>query len=661
MFLRAARQTATKSCLSPLSRFSKQFFMKGQHLNYLRCSTLPVTRQFSFLTTLRDKLFQDSKTINETGGMFCWQCEQTMDAAGCTKLGICGKTPEVAALQDLLIQICKGCALIAEECTQMGIPVEEANDFIIDALFATITNVNFDPSKLKKYLDDGVKMRCHLEKEYLECCSHRNITPVSFQGCDGAVEPSCPASTAPSDGTAPASCKEAEPLSLEEYIQLGKNSNFANRFDEDGKTVVGLQETILYGLKGMAAYYHHARVLGARSEEVEAFIRHSLAFMSGPDAARLPDLLHMALETGRHNLKTMELLDGAHTRTFGNPVPTPVLTTPHPGPAILVSGHDLQDLQDILYQTKDLGVNVYTHGEMLPAHGYPGLKDEYPHLIGHYGTAWQNQRKEFAAFPGPIVMTTNCIMPPRKKDTYSSRLYTKHVVGAPHCPHLDSNSYGDVIRTAIEIGGFKPEECPESEEHKYTVGFGHHAVLSLADTILSSISSGDISRFFVIGGCDGSEKERNTFTQLAENLPQSAVVLTAGCGKYRINHLNMGKTEKGIPRLLDCGQCNDSFSAALIAIKLAEALNCSLQDLPLDFAISWFEQKAVAVLLTLLHLGVRDIKLGPELPAFLTDEALGVLHEKFGLSKISEDVCQVFNLDPKQAYLSKEKVSVVTS
>lgn len=394
--------------------------------------------------------------------------------------------------------------------------------------------------------------------------------------------------------------------------------------------IESLQKILLYGLKGMAAYKHHARRLGKTDPEVEAFIEEALFATVTNVNFDMESLLEMVLECGRMNLRTMELLDAGHVETMGKPQPVDVVEGIQEGPGILITGHDMVDLLDLLEQTKDTGIKVYTHGEMLPAHMYPRLK-AYPHLAGHYGGAWQKQRMEFEAFGGPVLATTNCVLIPAPVHTYLDRLYTTRATAVPGATRIKNNDFSAVIAKALECGPLKPTETVTR-----TVGFHHSVILGIADKVVEAVKSGQISHFFVIGGCDGAEPGRNYFTDFARSTPEDSIILTLGCGKYRIRELEYG-TVAGLPRLLDMGQCNDAYGAIQVALALAKAFDCGVNDLPLTLCISWFEQKAVAVLLTLLHLGVKGISLGPALPAFVTPNVLNVLSEKFDLKPIGKD------------------------
>jgi len=395
--------------------------------------------------------------------------------------------------------------------------------------------------------------------------------------------------------------------------------------------IAGLQDTLVFGLKGIAAYAHHARELGYRDEQVDAFMHDALFVTLTNVNFNLERHIEMVLKCGEMNLRVMELLDKAHVEHFGVPQPTKVFTGLKPGHSILISGHDLLDLEELLKQTEGMGINVYTHGEMLPAHAYPELK-KYPHLVGNYGTAWQNQRREFEAFPGPIVMTTNCVMPLTPQNTYGDRIFMRSITGLEGATHLPDRDFSAVIAKAKEMPPVT-EEVPG--KYTLTTGFHHEAVLGLADKIIAAVKEGKIRRFFVVGGCDGAKPGRNYYTELAQKIPQDCVILTLACGKYRFNHLEFGEID-GIPRLLDIGQCNNAYSGIRIALALAEAFKCGVNDLPLSFILSWYEQKAVAILLTLLHLGIKNMRIGPSAPAFLTPNVLKILNEKYGLQLITD-------------------------
>lgn len=497
--------------------------------------------------------------------MFCYQCEQTACGRGCTSIGVCGKKPECSAAQDLLLELTKKYAANPASKAQL----------LADALFTTVTNVNFDT--------DNIFKMCQLV------------------------------------------AKE-----IPEKIPKDKNEllEYAKTFQRNGNDGQELTELIIYGLKGLAAYRHHAARLGLIDTNVDNFVRSALHKLNQQQSS-LEELLTLAMETGKQNYRIMELLNEGHIARFGVPTPTQVRVTPVAGKAILISGHDLDDLEALLKLTQNKGINIYTHGEMLPAHGYPELK-KYPHLIGNYGGAWQDQQREFENFPGAILMTTNCIQKPQ--ESYSERIFTTGLVEYPGVKHLKNGDFAPLLDSALAAKGFTPEDA--KDEKHITVGFGHHAVGSVAPAVVEAVKTGKIRHFFLVGGCDGIKSGRNYYTQLAEQIPNDCVILTLACGKYRFNKLEFG-TINGIPRLLDVGQCNDAYSAIRIALMLAEAFNCGVNDLPLTIILSWYEQKAVAVLLTLLALGVKNIKLGPSLPAFVSPEMLNILSNQFGIAPIS--------------------------
>jgi hydroxylamine reductase len=537
--------------------------------------------------------------------MFCFQCEQTRDVKGCTTVGVCGKTPDVAALQDLLVYADKGISMYAKKLREMNIKDHEIDIFILKSLFATLTNVNFDADRFVQYLNSAEKLLNKARTMYEEACMKQGKVPERLSG--------------------PAQFKLADKTDVEKMTEQGNEVGIKPRQVKYGNDVVGLQELITYGLKGAAAYAEHAEILGKESDVIYTMVHDVLDFLARENAT-VEEYLGMAMKVGELNLKIMEILDAGATEQFGHPTPTRVPIHAVKGKCILVSGHDLKDLEMILKQTEGTGINVYTHGELLPGHGYPGLK-KYKHLVGNYGGAWQLQKLEFSAFPGPIVVTTNCIIEPKKG--YKDRIFTRNVVGWPGVKHIQGNDFSEVIKIAKDMKGFEQDEKP-----KYvTVGFGRNAVLGVADKVVEAVKSGAIKHFFLIGGCDGAEGERNYFKDMALNAPKDTVILTLACGKYRFNKYDFGDIG-GIPRLLDVGQCNDAYSAIQIASGLAKAFNTDVNGLPLSFIVSWFEQKAVAVLLTLLHLGIKNIHLGPHLPAFCTPTMLSILQEKFQLRGI---------------------------
>ncbi len=531
--------------------------------------------------------------------MFCYQCEQTAKGSGCTVAGVCGKDAKTAALQDLLIHATKGVAMYAHRARQKGAVSYEADALVEANLFTTVTNVNFDAeriaARIRKTSDARDKARdlCHTA----EASSEDLGGPATWQ----------PAAR------------------LEDLVVQGEKLSLQARMRELGQETVGLQELVLYGLKGAAAYAYHARELGVADDGVSAFFHEALSLLAGPASA--DELVPLALRVGEVNLRAMEMLDQGHTETFGHPVPTPVRVTPVKGKAILVSGHDMKDLKALLEQTRGTGVNVYTHGEMLPAHGYPDLK-RHAHLVGNYGGAWQDQRREFEVFPGAILMTTNCIQAP--KESYKDRIFTAGLVAWPGVAHIEGRDFSPVIEAARAQSGFD-EDSPEKA---IMVGFGRSAVMGVAGDVVAAVKRGDIRHFFLIGGCDGAKPGRNYYTDFARAVPEDCLILTLACGKYRFNKLEFGSIG-GIPRLLDIGQCNDAYSAIKIASALAEAFDTDVNGLPLTLVLSWYEQKAVAILLTLLYLGVKNIRIGPSLPAFVTPSVLEVLSKQFGLRPIT--------------------------
>ena len=536
--------------------------------------------------------------------MFCYQCEQTAKGTGCTIQGVCGKSPEVAALQDVLVHALKGLSQAAHRARPLGIVDHEADVFLTEGLFATLTNVNFDPSVFQRYIAKAAALRDRLWAQYQETSRRAGTEPEA---------PSGPAGFRPA-------------ADLEGLIAQAKDVGIERRRERFGDDVAGLQELITYGLKGAAAYADHAQILGKSDDAVFAQFHALLDFVAcEPTDAQA--LTAKALETGALNLKCMELLDAANTGAYGHPVPTKVRVTPVKGKAIVVSGHDLKDLEEILKQTEGKGINVYTHGETLPCHGYPGLK-KYKHLVGNYGSAWQNQQKEFAAFPGAILMTTNCMM--RPQESYRERIFTSGVVGWPDVTHIVGRDFTPVIEAALAAPGF----AADGPEQSITVGFGHNAVLGVADKVIAAVKSGAVRRFFLIGGCDGAKPGRNYYTELAQRVPKDCIILTLACGKYRFNRLEFGEIG-GLPRLLDMGQCNDAYSAIQVAVALAKAFDTDVNSLPLSLVLSWYEQKACAILLTLLHLGIKNMRLGPSLPAFVTGPVLKVLVDNFNVQPIT--------------------------
>lgn len=534
--------------------------------------------------------------------MFCSQCEQTAAGEACYKWGACGKSPEVDALQDLLIYTLRGLGQVALAARQVGTVSREVDAFTCETLFSTLTNVDFDAQRFIEYINRSVALRDALKAQVRTIAPHLAIPegPATFE----------PAQT------------------LEGLVQQGKDVEFEFISKAGRNTdIFSLKLTILYGIKGIAAYAYHAGHLGHEDPAIGAFLHEALASLDSQELS-LEDWVGIALKVGEINLLAMQLLDAANTGTYGHPVPTPVPLGAKQGKAILVSGHDLKDLEELLKQTEGKGIYVYTHGEMLPAHGYPGLKQKYPHLYAHYGTAWQNQTKEFPAFPGAIVITTNCLMPPH--DSYKDRVFTLGPVGWPGVTHLDSRDYAPVIALAQAMPGFAEDE----DRGSVTTGFARNAVLGVAGVVIEAVKRGEIRHFFLVGGCDGAKPVRNYYSELVEKVPQDCVVLTLACGKFRFFDQEMGDIH-GIPRLMDVGQCNDAYSAVQIALALANAFEVGVNDLPLSMILSWYEQKAVAILLTLLYLGIQNIRLGPTMPAFISPNVFKLLSEKYGLKAIT--------------------------
>ena len=533
--------------------------------------------------------------------MFCYQCEQTAGGKGCTKMGVCGKTPEVAALQDLLIYQIKGISCYAKEIIEKGKNVDkDIVRFIENSLFTTLTNVNFDADVHIELLKESQKIKEKLRKEVGKIKNDTDHATYNLSSTRA------------------------------EMLEDAKKAGIM--YDQDlDPDIRSLRQTILYGLKGISAYGHQARELGYYDDEVDNFYVRALEATTD-DNLSVEELIRWTMRTGDMSIAVMKKLDEANTKTYENPSPHKVNIHIKKGPFIIVSGHDLKDLEMLLEQTEGKGINIYTHGEMIPCHGYPGLK-KYPHLIGNFGGAWQDQQKEFDNIPGCILMTTNCLMRPR--ETYKDRIFTTSVVGWDGVKHIEKDKNGkkdfsEIINKALELGGYEEDEEP----HEILVGFGHNATLSNAETIVNAVKEGKIRHFFLIGGCDGARPGRNYYTEFAKKVPDDCVILTLACGKYRFNKLNFGEVA-GIPRLLDVGQCNDAYSAVRIATALADAFGTDVNGLPLSLIISWYEQKAVADLLALLSLGIKGIYLGPTLPAFLSPNVLQYLVDTFDLRLIS--------------------------
>ena len=544
--------------------------------------------------------------------MFCFQCQETTKNQGCTVRGVCGKTDDVAHLQDLLIWLLKGMSFYGVKAREVNASDPEADLFVAQSLFSTITNVNFDPERFVPLVDKALALRDRLKARFLK----------AYQQAHGRAfsEPLPEMATwVPEKGD------------VDEFVQKGATVGVIAdpNLDED---VRSLRQLLTYGLKGLAAYTDHAYILGHYNDDLLAFLQKALVATTDEDALA-DDLVGMVFKCGEMGVQAMALLDQANTSTYGHPEPTQVNIGVREGPAILISGHDLRDLDELLQQTEGAGVNVYTHGEMLPANAYPAFK-KHPHFVGNYGGSWWHQQEEFEKFGGAILMTTNCIVKP--KESYRDRIFTTGLVGWPGVPHIPDRQDGGqkdfdpVIAKALESGS--PQEL---EQGTIPAGFAHAAVLGVADKVVEAVKSGAIKRFVVMAGCDGRHKTRQYYTEMARSLPRDTVILTAGCAKYRYNKLDLGSIN-GIPRILDAGQCNDSYSLVVIAQKLAEVFGLSdINDLPISYDIAWYEQKAVIVLLALLSLGVKKIRLGPTLPAFISPNVLKVLVEKFDIKPIT--------------------------
>ena len=537
------------------------------------------------------------KEKNMENKMFCYQCEQTAGCTGCTgNTGVCGKSANTARLQDELTGALIGLARATEGNEQLV--TEEMNQLVLEGLFTTITNVNFNDETLKLLIDKIEDTK-------------KKLVPNCFTCSD--------------------SC--------------GRNNNFdMNTLWTTDEDIRSLKSLILFGIRGMAAYAYHASVLGYTDETISKFFYKAL-FAVGMKDWGMDELLPIVLEVGEVNLRCMELLDQANTTTYGTPVPTTVPLTIEKGPFIIITGHDLKDLQLLLEQTKDKGINIYTHGEMLPAHAYPEFK-KYSHLKGNFGTAWQNQQKEFDNIPGAILYTTNCLMP--VKPSYADRVFTTEVVSYPEMVHIgEEKDFTPVIEKALALGGYTKDQHMTGINGgmQVTTGFSHGTVLSVADQVIEAVKNGDIKHFFLVGGCDGARVGRNYYTEFVKQSPADSIILTLACGKYRFNDLDLG-TIGGLPRIMDMGQCNDAYSAIKVAIALAEAFECDVNELPLSMVLSWYEQKAVCILLTLLYLGIKNIHIGPTLPAFISPNVLNFLVENYGLSPIGtpeEDIKKLLN------------------
>jgi hydroxylamine reductase len=531
--------------------------------------------------------------------MFCYQCEQTAKGEGCTKIGVCGKQGDVAALQDLLVFALRGLALNAVEGRKVGVSDHEVNVFTCKAMFSTLTNVNFDPGRLADLVVKTAQLRDELGRK--------------LRAAGGTVDASQPSVAFQPEKSLEAMVAQGEKVGLKSDPSVNAD-------------ILSLEHILLFGIKGISAYADHAAILGQEDDAVYAFIQEGLA-AGLQSELQLNDWLGLVLKCGEMNLRAMELLDAANTGTYGHPTPTRVPLGPKKGKAILVSGHDLRDLEELLKQTQGKGITIYTHGEMLPTHAYPGLK-KYDHLHGHYGTAWQNQARDFSEFPGAILMTTNCIQRPQA--AYKDNIFTCGLVGWPDVPHITDRNFAPVVERALALPGFTEDGNGKS----VMVGFGRNTVMSVAETVINAVKNKDIRHFFLVAGCDGAKPGRNYYTEFVEKVPKDCVVLTLACGKFRFFDKDLGEI-LGIPRLLDVGQCNDAYSAIQIAIALSKAFNVGVNELPLSLILSWYEQKAVAILLTLLYLGIRNIRLGPSFPAFVTPNVLDVLVKNFNIQPIT--------------------------
>ncbi|MBN2864112.1 MAG: hydroxylamine reductase [Bacteroidales bacterium] len=546
--------------------------------------------------------------------MFCYQCQETAKGTGCTIAGVCGKNEKVANMQDLLIYVLKGISIFSTKARALGIEKDEVNKFVFDGLFMTITNANFDQDRFVSSIREGLKLREIIKAEYIAAGGK-----VSENLHDSATWTG---------------------NSVEEFEAKNISVGVLSEKNED---IRSLREMIIYGLKGIAAYAEHAYNLGFKDESIYKFIQETLVATTD-NSLTADQLTTLVLETGKNGVAVMALLDKANTSTYGNPEITKVNIGVRNNPGILISGHDLRDMEDLLKQTEGTGVDVYTHSEMLPANYYPAFK-KYKHFVGNYGSSWWKQKEEFETFNGPVLFTTNCIVPPRKDASYSDKVYTTGSAGFPGFKHIEERPEGGQKDFSEIIAHAKKCKPPvEIEKGEIIGGFAHNQVLALADKVVEAVKSGAIRKFFVMAGCDGRMKDRTYYTEFASALPEDTVILTAGCAKYRYNKLPLGDIN-GIPRVLDAGQCNDSYSLAVIALKLKEVFNLKdINDLPIAYNIAWYEQKAVIVLLALLYLGVKNIHLGPTLPGFLSPNVAKVLVEKFGIAGIGtvEDDIKLF-------------------
>ncbi|MBL4902727.1 MAG: hydroxylamine reductase [Desulfocapsa sp.] len=536
--------------------------------------------------------------------MYCNQCEQTAKGVACTNVGVCGKNEEVAGLEDLLTHAVQGLCIVADAGRKVNVVDNAIDIFVCEAIFACLTNVDFDPIRFEDLIRKTVVLREELK--------------AKVEAAGGTIDSTAAALTfTPAD-------------SLGDLEEQGAALNFISTLDAN-EDLQSLKQITLYGMRGLAAYAEHAAILGQEDDEVYAFVHRAMAALT--TELGLEDLVALALKTGEVNIKAMELLDAGNTGTYGHPIPTEVPLGHRPNKCILVTGHDLKDIAMLLEQTEGKGIDIYTHGEMLPCHGYPELK-KYDHFYGHFGTAWQNQQKEMPEFPGAILFTTNCIQKP--KDSYKDNVFTTGLVGWPDVKHVETGDNGNkdfsaVIGKALALPGF----TDDVDNDTVMVGFARNAVLGVADKIIEAVKSKAIRHFFLVGGCDGAKPGRNYYTDMAEQIPEDCIILTLACGKFRFFDKKLGDIG-GIPRLLDVGQCNDAYSAIQIAVALAGAFECDVNDLPLSFILSWYEQKAVVILLSLFSLGIKDIRLGPSLPAFITPNVLNVLVENFNVMPVGE-------------------------
>ncbi|MEO0280886.1 MAG: hydroxylamine reductase [candidate division WOR-3 bacterium] len=548
--------------------------------------------------------------------MFCYQCEQTANGKGCTSFGVCGKDPQTSNLQDMLVYLTEGISVYASKINKFGKTERAIDRFILEAFFTTVTNVNFDPEKVFDMIKKGEELREKAKNLYEKILLEKKLDKEDL----------------------PENATFMVEKDYEKVLKQSENFTFDKEVKKYGDDIAGLRHLVIYGLKGTAAYADHAMILGVEDDDVYKFFHDALNRLAMGERDK-NNLVSLALKVGEINFKVMEMLDKANTSAYGNPVPTKVRVTPIKGKSIVVSGHDLKDLYLLLQQTEGKGINIYTHGEMLPAHGYPELK-KFKHLVGNYGSAWQNQREEFDQFKGAILMTTNCIQKP--KDTYKNRIFTTGLVQWPDVEHIgEDKDFSPVIKAALENEGFESD----GDEKYITVGFGHNAVLGVTDKVIDLVKQGKIKKFVLIGGCDGAKPGRNYYTDFATKLPKDTIILTLACGKYRFNKFNFGDIE-GIPRLLDIGQCNDAYSAIKIALELSKAFDLQLNDLPLSLVLSWYEQKAVCILLTLLHLGIKNIKLGPSMPAFVKPNVYQVIKDNFNLvpiKSVEEDIKEILS------------------